>query len=688
VRLGTGIAVVIPAFNEQLSIGRVVSAVPQWVDDIVVVDNGSTDRTAEHARACGARVVSEPRRGYGSACLAGIAALRDPGVVVFLDGDFSDYPDEMNLLVDPILRGEADMAIGSRVLGRREVGALPLQARMGNWLACRLMRMLWKVQYTDLGPFRAIRHSVLQSLEMQDGDYGWTVEMQVKAAERHLRVLEKPTSYRRRIGKSKISGTLKGAFAAAVKILCTIFAAAIGRYHGSSSVGREALIVFTRYPEPGKTKTRLVPVLGAEGAAELHRRMTARTLDWANELARSRRVRVAVSFAGGTRRLMRQWLGNEFSYLPQCAGSLGRRMERAFAGAFAAGARRVVIVGTDCPGMTAYVAGRAFEQLNSADVVLGPATDGGYYLVGLRNHVPELFEDIRWGTQDVLEQTMQAAGDLGLACSILEPMDDIDRPSDLAIWEKSAGGQPSPDGLATISVIIPSFNEVENIRATLETVTDTAGVEVIVVDGGSRDGTAQAVDPRRARVLHSRPCRAGQMNIGAAAAKGDILVFLHADTRLAAGFEKEVRRILRQPSIVAGAFRFRLDADGFGLRVVERLVGIRSKWLQMPYGDQALFLKAEVFRGLGEFADMPIMEDFDLVRRLRRIGRVVTSDLPAVTSARRWVQLGTIRTTLVNQVTIMAHLASVSPARIARWYYGAGTGGGSPAIRTGARDSP
>jgi glycosyltransferase involved in cell wall biosynthesis len=193
---GLKIAVIIPAINEEPSIGKVIAAIPDWVDDVIVADNGSTDRTPEIAREAGARVIPESRRGYGSACLAAIAALDTPDVVVFLDGDFSDYPEEMPLLVDPIAGGAADMVIGSRTIGKREPGALTPQALFGNWLSCALIRWFWSVSYSDLGPFRAIRHETLKKLSMQDRDYGWTVEMQIKAAREGARILEVPVSYR------------------------------------------------------------------------------------------------------------------------------------------------------------------------------------------------------------------------------------------------------------------------------------------------------------------------------------------------------------------------------------------------------------------------------------------------------------------------------------------------------------
>jgi glycosyltransferase involved in cell wall biosynthesis len=218
------VSVIIPAFNEEESIGKVIADIPKaCVQEIVVVDNGCLDRTAEVARAAGARVVSEERKGYGSACLAGIAALNAPEIVVFLDGDYSDFPSEMPLLLQPILAGDAEMVIGSRIRGVHEKGALLPQARFGNALATFLIRLLFHVCYTDLGPFRAIRYERLLAMDMQDKTFGWTVEMQIKAAKMGLRVCEVPVTYRKRIGQSKITGTVKGTILAGYKIITTIF---------------------------------------------------------------------------------------------------------------------------------------------------------------------------------------------------------------------------------------------------------------------------------------------------------------------------------------------------------------------------------------------------------------------------------------------------------------------------------
>jgi hypothetical protein len=228
-RRGKRIGVVIPALDEEAAIGWVVDAVPGWVDEVVVVNNASTDATAAVARAHGARVVDENRRGYGVACRAGIDALDDSEVVVFLDGDFSDRPEQMARLVDPIVEDRADFVLGNRVCEERDGHSMARFQRMGNRLACGLINGLWRACYSDLGPFRAIRRSALQSLELRDRNFGWTVEMQIKAVRRGLRVQEVSTSYRHRIGHSKISGTFSGAVGAGAKILFVILRSRLQR---------------------------------------------------------------------------------------------------------------------------------------------------------------------------------------------------------------------------------------------------------------------------------------------------------------------------------------------------------------------------------------------------------------------------------------------------------------------------
>jgi glycosyltransferase involved in cell wall biosynthesis len=222
--MNSRVSVIIPAFNEESSIGLVLNALPkESLHEIIVVDNGSTDATARVARDFGARVVEETRKGYGSACLKGISELNAPDVVVFLDGDFSDYPEEITQLVEPIASGEKDFVLGSRMILAESRAALLPQARYGNWLAVFLMRLFFGVRYTDLGPFRAIRYESLKKIGMQDTNFGWTVEMQIKVVQQKLRILEIPVHYRERVGVSKITGTVSGTFKAGTKIIYTIF---------------------------------------------------------------------------------------------------------------------------------------------------------------------------------------------------------------------------------------------------------------------------------------------------------------------------------------------------------------------------------------------------------------------------------------------------------------------------------
>ena len=216
------VAVVIPAVDEEAAIGQVLAEIPEGVADVIVVDNGSRDRTAEVARAGGARVVSEPRRGYGQACLTGIAAARGADVIAFLDGDHSDFPGQLGDVLAPILAGEADLVIGSRQLGRRAKGAHPAHAVLGTRFCVGLMNLLFGTRATDLGPFRAITALALERLQMRDRSFGWTVEMQVKAALCGLRVVEVPVDYRPRIGTSKVSGTFAGSLRAGARILGTL----------------------------------------------------------------------------------------------------------------------------------------------------------------------------------------------------------------------------------------------------------------------------------------------------------------------------------------------------------------------------------------------------------------------------------------------------------------------------------
>lgn len=222
------VCVIIPAYNEENSIAKVIADIPVGlVEEVIVVNNNSNDNTEINARNAGATVLREKRAGYGYACLKGIEYIKllqtAPDIVIFIDADYSDHPEEMPLLVDPIMNDRMDMVIGSRALGKKEKGSMTPQQVFGNWLATRLLKIIYGIRYTDLGPFRAIRYDKLLEINMQDTTYGWTVEMQLKAAKLKMKIAEVPVNYRKRIGFSKISGTVKGTVLAGYKIITTIF---------------------------------------------------------------------------------------------------------------------------------------------------------------------------------------------------------------------------------------------------------------------------------------------------------------------------------------------------------------------------------------------------------------------------------------------------------------------------------
>ncbi|SDG90290.1 glycosyltransferase family 2 protein [Psychroflexus sediminis] len=223
----TWIRVIIPAFNEEGSIARVIYDIPSHISEVIVVDNQSKDKTAQEAITAGATLLYEPKMGYGYACLRGLSYLKEleepTDILVFLDGDYSDYPEEMDKIISPIIENNIDLVIGARVKSKREPGSMTFPQIFGNWLATRLMRLFFNSKFTDLGPFRAIKYTKLLALNMQDKTYGWTVEMQLKALKQNLTYTEVGIHYRNRIGESKVSGTVKGAVMAGVKILGWIF---------------------------------------------------------------------------------------------------------------------------------------------------------------------------------------------------------------------------------------------------------------------------------------------------------------------------------------------------------------------------------------------------------------------------------------------------------------------------------
>jgi hypothetical protein len=340
----------------------------------------------------------------------------------------------------------------------------------------------------------------------------------------------------------------------------------------------------------------------------------------------------------------------------------------AFEESFSAGFQAAIVIGADSPAISPDLLVAAFEKLDSNPVVFGPAADGGYYLIGLTQRIPQLFEGIAWGTERVLSDSIGVLAGLRLSPILLTTLVDIDRPEDIPVWNDLV--RTEDIDVERVSVIIPALNESARILATLKSVREGNPFEILVVDGGSSDSTLDIAQKTGATVLRSKPGRARQMNAGAAKARGNVLLFLHADTLLAPQWSTEVSRILQDEQVAAGAFTFRAAENFRGKRMLERAVDWRSRWFRLPYGDQALFVRCALFEELGGFAELPVMEDYELVGRLRHRGQIAVSSFPATTSGRRWRRYGVLRVMLKNQLMIAGFRLGMAPERLARFYQG------------------
>lgn len=440
----------------------------------------------------------------------------------------------------------------------------------------------------------------------------------------------------------------------------------------STSLPPDRVIVFARFPEAGQVKTRLIPSLGPERAAQLQAALTRRTLDVAQRLCSARLCTLEVRYTGGDIPRMRNLFGAENRYSAQQGTCLGERLEHAVCTAFMEGSQRVLVIGTDCPELEPTILDEAFEALSRADIVLGPAIDGGYYLIGMRANQPKLFRGIDWGTQNVLLQTVKIARRAQLSVRQLRQLSDVDNAEDLLACRRvpEAFCDFLPQIRAgVLSIVVPTFNEERTIEHTLEAIVGLPDVEVIIADGGSTDATAEIARRMGVCVVPVRPGRGRQMNAGAALASGEVLLFLHSDTTLPGGFRKHVWSTLDRGA-VAGAFPLCIDEENSGLRWIEWGANLRSRYRQMPYGDQGLFIRAKDFLNVGGFQNWPLMEDYEFCRRVRRVGRIGLASAAATTSGRRWQKLGVLQTTLINQLCIALFRMGISPERIAKYYYG------------------
>ena len=425
---------------------------------------------------------------------------------------------------------------------------------------------------------------------------------------------------------------------------------------------REHLIIFTRYPIAGKAKTRLIPALGEQGAADTQRSLTELTLCRAMALAIARGVSLEVRYEGGDERTMREWLGHKPRYTPQGDGDLGQRLARATDSAFESKADAVMIIGADCPRLDEQILTQAFESLVDDDVVFGPALDGGYYLIGLRKPLPAVFEGIAWSTSRALSDSVARAREYGHEPTMLASLPDVDEPTDLADWHELQARQQ------TVSVVIPTLNEAAHLAETLSHVLAASPYEVVVADGGSVDATLDIADRAGVKVIRSDRGRGTQMNAGAASATGELLLFLHADTLPPPEYPSLIAQTLRHPQQLMGAFRFgfREPAPPCAA-IIERLTALRCRWLHRPYGDQGFFIRRSLFNTIQGFCDWPILEDLELVNRLRPHGHIVHREECIRTSGQRWQSQGIMRTFLQHQAILMGSALGLRPERLATW---------------------
>lgn len=419
----------------------------------------------------------------------------------------------------------------------------------------------------------------------------------------------------------------------------------------------DKLIIFTRYPVPEKTKTRLIPDLGPAAAADVHRKLAENIIEEGKTVQGQIELDLEICYTGGSIRQMQKWLGNNLQYTEQEDGDLGLRMFSALKRSLSEGFEKVVLIGTDLPGQVTDHIKTAFNDLNKKDVVIGPATDGGYWLVGMKSP-HNIFKGISWGKDSVLRQTLSVAEKKGLSVALIDPVNDIDTLEDLYRWNPS-GEWNNP----YLSVIIPVLNEGAGIKEVIEGVID-ADAEIIVSDGGSSDNTVNLAEELGVKVIKSPTGRSLQMNAGAAATSGNNLLFLHADTMVPENYVTLIFESLMDKKPVAGAFRFKTDMNNPLMRIIEFTANLRSRLLKLPYGDQGIFISKANFERAGGYPKVPVAEDIFFIRNLKKFARIKTITENSVTSARRWRKHGFLKTTFVNVVIFFGCYMGVKPEKL------------------------
>lgn len=420
------------------------------------------------------------------------------------------------------------------------------------------------------------------------------------------------------------------------------------------------ICLFTRFPAPGSTKTRLIPTLGAHGAADLHQRMTRQTVARADAFCRTLPGSDLVIFhEGGEKGTMRDWLG-PLPFQRQVKGDLGTRLAAAVELSFSKGAERIILIGSDCPELRETHLREALSALDASELVLGPAEDGGYYLMGLRRPLPLLFKGIPWGTETVLKVTLEKATTSGLSVSLLDRLSDVDEAADLPAAERALAAGTS------LTVIIPTLNEVEALETLLPLLQAGRPDQILIAHAGTADLSALLTTWPGLEIVSTPPGRGRQMNLATARATGEFLLFLHADTHPPFDYRDQITTTLHRPGVSCGAFRFALREDFCGKKLIEIFTRWRGNLFSLPYGDQGLFVRRSVFTAVGGFPEWPILEDVALVKRLRRVGKVVIVAGEGPTSARRWLRDGVIATWARHQLILVGFALGFSPDRLAK----------------------
>lgn len=425
------------------------------------------------------------------------------------------------------------------------------------------------------------------------------------------------------------------------------------------------VILMLKFPASGAVKTRLIPALGARGACGLYRRIVAHTLCEAQAFAAASGATLEARVAGAPdEAAARTWLGEGVAIREQGDGDLGARLERAVQAAFAEGAPQVIVIGGDCPGLTAAHLAEARTRLAGHDTIFGPAIDGGYYLVGMRRPLPALFRGIRWDEREVLAQTLAAARTIPATVARLRPLHDIDTPADLAAWAATPAARA--DGRDGVSVVIAVPGEEPRLEAALAAVRSGAAHEIIIV--GAATGRTAEITWAHDAALISPPSAGGigHFNRGAAFTSGEFLLFLPAGTVPPADCAALVRTTLARPGVAAGVFALAFEGDFRGRRWVERGVNARAR-RQLPCAEHGLFLRRETFERTGGFSVPALREDFAFLRRLRRLGAIALAPAAATIPAQRWQQLGPLLATLLNRLVGAGYSLRLSPARLDRW---------------------